>query len=213
MLQTTLLKEQVEEYLKREIVTGKLRPGERIDIAKYATHWGVSMTPIRFAVNQLAKSGFVKVNPRKNVTVARLDDQTFRDVMDLRMSLECLAIETAVSRISAKEIESGIALYEQAGAFYRETGDTKQLVEVDRLVHDLIVSNSGNRKLIEIMNDLSDLIIWARSTVVTRSPNSFIEALPEHLEIMYAIQRQDITAAQAALRLHLKNSISRTKAN
>jgi DNA-binding GntR family transcriptional regulator len=212
MIDTTSLSRQVENTLRDEILAGKLRPGQRIGIDELAARWGVSSTPVRDAVKRLEQAGFIEISPRRGVNIAQLDCRTFKHVFDLRIALECLAVESATERIPATEIEEAIAFYREAEAHFRATGDRTLLAKHDDRVHDLIVRHCDNPKLIEIVNDLHDLIAWARKTIVTRQPSTYERAVPEHLAILAGLRERNAEAAQAALRSHLKRALNETLA-
>lgn len=210
MINTASLSQQVEDTLRDEILSGKLAPGQRIAIDELAARWGVSSTPVRDAVKRLEQAGFVEISPRRGINVAQLDCRTFKHVFDLRIALECLAVETATERIPTEEIEEAIRAYQDAEAHFRATGDRSLLAKHDDRVHDLIVSYCDNPKLKEIFSDLHDLIVWARKTIVMRQPSTYERAVPEHLAILAALRERNAEAAQAALRSHLKRALSET---
>ncbi len=210
MLDTSSLNERIERLLKEEIVTGAFAPGQKLDIEQIAARWGVSITPVRDAVQRLEVAGLVHVAPRRGVYVSTPTEQTFRDVFDLRIALECLAIASAIMRIPAAEIDEVVAKSAEALDLLGRTGERRLLVAHDSLVHDLILRHCGNRKLIEIMEGLSDLIRWARN-VITADPSMYEAAVPEHLTILAALRAGDVTAAEAAMRTHLTNSFDRTR--
>ena len=212
MIDTTSLSRQVENTLRDEILAGKLTPGQRIGIDELAARWGVSSTPVRDAVKRLEQAGFIEISPRRGVNVAQLDHRTFKQVFDLRIALECLAVESATAKIPTEEIEDAVDAYQDAEAHFRATGDRSRLAQHDDRVHDLIVRYSDNPKLIQIVNDLHDLIAWARKTVVTRQPSTYERAVHEHLAILTALRDRDTEAAQAALRSHLKRALNETVA-
>jgi DNA-binding GntR family transcriptional regulator len=210
MIDTTSLSRQVENTLRDEILSGKLTPGQRIGIDELAARWGVSSTPVRDAVKRLEQAGFIEISPRRGVNIAQLDCRTFKHVFDLRIALECLAVESATERIPLDEIEDTMAAYRDAEAHFRAIGDRALLAKHDDRVHDLIVRYCDNPKLIEIVSDLHDLIAWARKTIVTRQPSTYERAVPEHLAILTALRERDADAAQAALRSHLKRALNET---
>ena len=97
MFNRASLSAQVEAALRQEITLGRLRPGQRISASDYLTSWNVSITPFRDAVRTLQSQGFVTVEPRKGVYVAPMNLKTLREIFELRMALECMAIELATS--------------------------------------------------------------------------------------------------------------------
>jgi DNA-binding GntR family transcriptional regulator len=100
-------------------------------------------------------------------------------------------------------------VYQEAEKWLREEGDLSLLVEHDHLIHDIIVRYCDNERLIDIVGGLSDLIDWACNTVVERQADSYAQGLPEHLQILDALQARDAEAAQTALRTHLEDAFDR----
>lgn len=211
MLDKTLLGTQIEDALKREILVGHLLPGQRIDLDQYASDWGVSSTPIRDALTRLEKIGFVKIVPRRGVYVSRIDQDTFKETFDVRIALECMAAELATPLIPDEEVEQVRNEYLDAERQLRQQMDRTLLIETDYRVHEMVLNRCGNQRLIQIMQDLRDMIDWARSTIIAHSPKSYELALPEHLAIVEGIRARDVDRTVKAMRNHLKNSYERTR--
>jgi DNA-binding GntR family transcriptional regulator len=211
VLDKTPLGTQIEDALKQEILSGNLLPGQRIDLDQYASSWGVSSTPIRDALTRLEKIGFVKVAPRRGVYVSKIDQHTFKETFDVRIALECMATELATSLIPDTEVEQVRSGYLIAEKNLNERGDRSLLIETDYQVHEMVLKNCGNQRLIQIMQDLRDMIDWARSTIISHSPKSYELALPEHLAIVESIRARDVDRAVKAMRNHLRNSYERTR--
>jgi DNA-binding GntR family transcriptional regulator len=212
VIDVSLLNTQVERALKDEIMSGALAPGQKLDVDELARRWAVSTTPIRDAVRRLDVAGFVTVVPRRGVYVAAPNLAGFKEVFDLRIALECLAIRSAAPNLPAEELDQVIAQCQAALATRQATGDQAALIRSDQLVHDLFLRHCGNAKLVEIMDGLSDLIKWAR-TIITQDPSTYDTAGEEHLQVLQALKDGRIEAAEAAMRTHLENSFERTRAH
>ncbi len=212
MVNVSTLSEQIEGQLKDDISSGKLVPGQRLSIAALAKRWGVSSMPVRDAIRRLETVGFVEVIPRVGVFVTELNQKRFKNIMDIRIGLECLAIELAAERIPGEEIDAAIASYRTGGAELEKTGDTFALQACDNLVHSLIVQHCDNPELIGIMDDLKALIDWAHQASALYQADSFQIALPEHLRILDALQARDMDRAKDEMRAHLQKTCQRTLA-
>ena len=212
ILQKASLSEQIENALKEEILKGRFAPGEKISVEALAEEWEVSNTPIRDAMRRLEKAGMLKVVPRRGVYVATIDQQDFKHVFDLRIALECLAVKTATAQIPDEELKALLETYEESERRLRKNNDRDFLITHDHLVHDVIVQYCGNPKLIEYMQDLHNLSIWAQGTMNAHQPDSFEKALPEHLEIAHALNARDVKTAEATLRSHLESVYHRAQA-
>lgn len=209
MIDATPLGEQIEQALKNEILEGVLLPGQRIGIEELAAKLGTSSTPVRDAVKRLEAKGFLKIAPRRGVFVTKLDWQRFREIFEVRIGLECIAAELATPRIPEAQLEEMTAIFRQAEERLRLHEDRTMLIEYDHLIHDTIVQHCGNTRLVTIMEDLGDLIDWARATIVTHEPKSYEITLPEHLAIIDALTARDAEAAFMAMRKHLKSAFQR----
>ena len=89
------LRDVVFNTLRQAILKGELAPGERLMEIQLAEKLGVSRTPIREAIRKLELEGLVLMIPRKGAEVAKISEKSLRDVLEVRRSLEELAIELA----------------------------------------------------------------------------------------------------------------------
>ncbi len=210
MLDTKSLSEQIEKQLKQEIMSGDLEPGQRLTIECIAERLEVSTMPVRDAVRRLDGLGFLKVAPRRGVFVEEFDQNRFKNIMEIRIALEGLAVELAATRIPQESLEDAKNTYRRAGDHYARVGDLSRLAECDNLIHDLIINCSRNPLLIEMMRQLQDLIDWAHQIVAKYRPGAQVDALPEHLAIIDALRRRDVAATKSTVRDHLLNTLDRT---
>ena len=207
-LQTASLAEQIEERLRKQIFNRELKPGERISADRISERLNVSVTPIRDAINSLANEGFVRVEPRVGVFVERCDPTMLRDIYDVRIALECLAIRKATHNASDEEIQEAIDLYSKAKKAYDATGDFAELIRHDHHLHALIIENSGNDYLKSVMSKLRNKMKWAMTAVETRTPDSFLRTYPEHIAVLEAMMEKDSENAEELLRQHLERAYS-----
>lgn len=212
MINKLSLSEQVEDALRLEITEGRLLPGQRVSIADYQEKWEISSTPFRDAVRALEAQGFVNVEPRKGVYVARMGVETIREIFDLRIGLECIAIELATKLVPTGIAESALRAYQELpSVLHNEKRDA--LDSRDRAVHDLAREYCGNVRLQRMLLSQMDLFRWAQNTIVQNLPHSYELALPEHLEIMSAVCSGNSRGAAKAMRKHLENSRERLLSN
>jgi DNA-binding GntR family transcriptional regulator len=204
----TSLSEQVEAALRQEITLGRLRPGQRISAPNYLANWNVSITPFRDAIRALQNQGFVKIEPRKGVYVAPINQKTLREIFEVRIALESMAIELAASRADEQEAMRIRRAYAEAGERAR-MGDIAPLAEVDRSVHEFGCNHCGNHRLQQLLAVHMDVIRWTQNTIIRELPKSYELALPEHIAIMDAVCARDAAGAAAAMRTHLENAYHR----
>jgi DNA-binding GntR family transcriptional regulator len=204
MFNTVSLSEQVQKALKEEILTGPLAPGQRIDLRAYAKLWNVSPTPLRDAIKQLETQGLVEVSPRRGVFVSKVDRQELKNIFEVRIALECMAVELATQRIPMAEARETLALYRRARATRTKKERDRLLSKIDTLIHTLIINHCGNPRLIKAMDGMQDLIDW-----IARVQDARETALAEHIRIAEAICARDVVRAVAAMREHLQKSLTR----
>ena len=200
------LAEQLEGALRREITEGRVAPGERVNVSGYQSSWRVSSTPFRDALRALEMQGFVTIEPRKGVFVAPMNIDTLKEIFDVRIALECMAVELSTARIPQDRAGALVARYQEAMA---GDGKAEDLESEDRAVHDLAREYCANPRIQRLLVGQMDLFSWAQNTIIAELPHSFALALPEHLEIAEAYLAHDVEAATRAMRNHLENSRDR----
>lgn len=99
------LRDVVFNTLRRAILRGELKPGERLMEIQLANKLGVSRTPIREAIRKLELEGLVLMIPRKGAEVAEITEKNLRDVLEVRCALEELAVQLACDRIDKDKLK------------------------------------------------------------------------------------------------------------
>lgn len=152
------LRDVVFHTLREAILHGDLKPGERLMEIKLASRLGVSRTPIREAIRMLELEGLVLMVPRKGAQVAQITEKDLRDVLEVRMGLEELAVKFACERITEEQL---VRLYEASREFEEAVNtvgeeDITVLAEADVKFHDRIYEATGNQRLIQLLNNLRE---------------------------------------------------------
>jgi DNA-binding GntR family transcriptional regulator len=202
------LAEQVEDALRKEITEGRVRPGQRVSMADYQQSWNVSSTPFRDAVRALENQGFLTVSPRKGVFVSPMNLRAFQEIFEVRIALECVAVELATPLVPQDRADAALEIYQQMRPLLSQA-DNESIQTNDRLVHDLAREHCGNRRLQRLLVEQMDLIRWAQNTIILEMPESYELALPEHIAIVEAMCARDPAAASQAMRTHLQNARTR----
>ena len=97
------LRDVVFNTLRQAILTGELKPGERLMEIHLANRLGVSRTPIREAIRKLELEGLVTMFPRRGAEVAQITEKSMKDVLEVRRTLDALSAELACERISEED--------------------------------------------------------------------------------------------------------------
>lgn len=197
------LRDVVFNTLRQAILKGELEPGERLMEIQLAERLGVSRTPIREAIRKLELEGLVLMIPRKGAEVAKISEKSLRDVLEVRRSLEELAIELACARMTEEDID---ALNHAQNDFRVavKQGDAMTIAESDEHFHDIIYNGTGNTRLVQILNNLREQMYRYRLEYIKDEDKRQI-LLVEHDQILKAIRDRHVAEAKAAAREHIDN--------
>lgn len=197
------LREVVLLTLRKAILTGRLKPGERLMEIQLSQLLGVSRTPVRDAIRNLEQEGLVQMSPHRGAHVAYISEKTVIDVLEVRRAMEGLSVSRAVRRMTPEQL---ILLQEAMLECERATqsGDCQQVVKADVRFHDIILDSTGNEKLKNIMNNLSDQIYRYRYEFIKDAGN-YSAMLAEHRKIYDAMSSRDEDSAVNAIQVHIDN--------
>ena len=197
------LRDVVFNTLRRAILTGELKPGERLMEIHLANRLGVSRTPIREAIRKLELEGLVTMIPRRGAEVAQITEKSLQDVLEVRRALDALCAELACDRITA---EGKAALKKACDSFEEatKTGEVVTIAEADVALHDIIVQATGNQRLIQLINNLSEQMYRYRFEYI-KDESGHENLVNEHRMIYESIMSGDREKAAAAARLHIDN--------
>ncbi|MBD5505254.1 MAG: GntR family transcriptional regulator [Lachnospiraceae bacterium] len=197
------LRDVVFNTLRKAILTGELKPGERLLEIHLANRLGVSRTPIREAIRKLELEGLVIMIPRRGAEVAQITEKSLKEVLEVRRALDALCAELACDRITTEEEER---LKQACDEFERatETKDATTIAAADVALHDIIVQATGNSRLIQLINNLSEQMYRYRFEYI-KDENRHDNLIDEHRMIYESIIRRDKEKAAAAAKLHIDN--------
>ena len=198
------LRDVVFNTLRQAILKGELKPGERLMEIQLANKLGVSRTPVREAIRKLELEGLVLMIPRKGAEVAEITRQDMEDGLEVRTALEELAVKDACDHITDAQLSE---LKKASNEFKKALLEGKDLVtcaDADMHFHDVILSATNNRRLIQMLNNLSEQMYRYRMEYLKdeRTHKTLIE---EHDAIRRALKKHDKVKAGAAIRVHIDN--------
>ena len=197
------LRDMVFNTLRQAILTGDLKPGERLMEIHLADKLGVSRTPIREAIRKLELEGLVIMIPRRGAEVAQITEKSMNDVLEVRQSLDALCVELACDRITEEELENlkrACVGFELAV----KTKDTKKIAQADVALHDIILKATGNDRLISLVNNLAEQMYRYRFEYI-KDATQHDMLVEEHRQIYESIVKKDRDAASKAAWTHIEN--------
>ena len=197
------LRDVVFRTLRQAILTGEMKPGERLLEIHLANKLGVSRTPIREAIRMLELEGLVIMVPRRGAQVAQITEKSMKDVLEVRRTLDALSAELACERISPEEEE---ALKKACQNFEEavKTKDAKIIAKADVAVHDIIAAATGNQRLIQLINNLAEQMYRYRFEYI-KDASQHERIIQEHRVIYESIAKKDKEAASNMAKTHIDN--------
>lgn len=198
-----LLSQKVYRILKTGIVKKYLKPGTKLLEVKIAKQMGVSRTPVREAIRELAAEGFVKISPNQGVIVSIASIEDTQEVLQIRSVLEGLAARLATKVINGEEIKE-LEKYIEQMEYYANKDNALAFSKMDVKFHELILNICGNNRLIQIRKNLSDQAHRYRIRSLS-IPGRLKHSLKEHQEIVKALKRKDSEQAGRSSQKHIEN--------
>jgi DNA-binding GntR family transcriptional regulator len=205
-LEVSQLNEQVYDVLRKEILKGNLRPGQRLSIKALAGHLGVSATPVRDAVRRLEGDGLVDIIPRRGTVVSEFKRSNVRQAFQIRHIIESAAAERATEASEddiqhMQEMVDEISLLRENERFREYT----RYIDLDAEFHRCIVGLLENQRI----STFYERLRWPIQVIRGLSYSEYQRArqtVAEHAAIARAFQEKDASKARAAIRDHLNNA-------
>ena len=196
------LHDRVKDALAQAILSGRLRPGERIVEEKLAAEFGVSRNPVREAIRALAAEGLVEVNTRRGASVASLSEQEARETVEVRALLEGHNARLAARRrdVETLRVIEGVLDRGTAAVAGRRFGE---LPELNRQFHRALAAAGQNRVLGEMLDRLR-----ARTGMLFAPEDPARQQVfwDEHAGILQAILEGDEDEAARRATAHVMNA-------
>lgn len=194
--------EQVVAKIRDAITSGRLRPGDRLMQDELAGHLGVSRMPIREALRRLEAEGLVTLQPYRGATVAQLSVQELREIYEIRIALETLALRVGVPEMSPGTIQA------MEGVLRRldEEPDAEAWLALNGEFHSLLYEASQRELLLETIQNLrnkSDR--YLRLFAAHRDRTA--QAQEEHWALFRACRAGRAEEAGRLLARHLESTI------
>jgi DNA-binding GntR family transcriptional regulator len=195
---------EVLDIVRASIVDGELAAGSLHSVAELAATLGVSRTPVREALIELASRGMVRFERNRGVRILQTSIHDLQEIFEIRLLLEVPAARRAVVGMrpdAVRALRSHLASMERAAA----AGDEGRLWTHDRAFHHALMVASGNRRLADVVDVLRDMVLLRGVTTAGRA-RSLAAIVAEHRAIFEQVEARDADAAAAALRAHIEHT-------
>lgn len=201
MLRTDSLREQVTRALEAAIVAGELKPGVIYSAPELAERFGVSATPVREAMLDLVKEGFVQPLRNRGFRVVEMSDDDLDDIAQIRLLIEVPTISQIAPLLTParfEELAASAEAIERAAA----EGDVLQYLDADRRFHVELISAIGNVRLTDLVDRLRRQARLFGLKDLAKSGRLMASAR-EHRALLDKLWLQDIQTAENLMRAHI----------
>jgi len=195
------LRDQVAHALRAALISGELRPGVVYSAPALAADFGVSATPVREAMLDLAREGLVEAVRNKGFRVTELSDRDLDEYTEIRALIEVPTVGRVARTATAEQLE---ALRPQAEAIVAAARkhDLIGYLEADRQFHLDLLSLAGNTRLVETVGDLRKRSrLYGLNRLDQRG--ELVSSAEEHLELLDVLLTGDAKAAEECMTRHL----------
>jgi DNA-binding GntR family transcriptional regulator len=203
-LERSSFREQVQVILRTSIVTGELEPGQLYSVGDFAERLGVSATPVREAVVNLAHLGLLEIVRNRGFLVPEFDDHDLDEILQLRLFLEVPAIEQLAGHVSAETLAVCRAHVRECKEA-AERGSLIEFLDSDRAFHLSLIGALGNRRLVEMLGHLRDQTRLYGLRDLAEGGQLVTSAL-EHETLLDAVEEGDAERAREAIVRHLHHT-------
>jgi DNA-binding GntR family transcriptional regulator len=198
------LREQAREAVRTQILLGQIEPGQVESVINVAAALGVSITPVREAIMDLANLGMVEVIRNRGFRVPVLSDHDLDEIFRLRTMVEVPAMAEVAQVVDGASLPRFRRLAEQITDAARD-GDLTAFLELDRQFHLGLLELLGNHRLVALVGQLRD---QARMQGLQRlsDQGELTHSGEEHIAIVDAIGSGDAELTAELVRKHLTHS-------
>lgn len=193
------IRDAIAAAIRQDIVTGKVRPAERLREEEIARAHNVSRQPVREALRLLEGQGFVTLTPFRGATVATPSPRAGLEVLQVRRALEIMAARLAAQRRGwplGEELEDTVRKGRTAAKNHR----LAQLPPLIARFHELVADASGNAELQEYLAAARSKAAWVFDMDLEERAESSWE---DHAAILEAILRGDESSAARLMDHHV----------
>ncbi|MFI5813050.1 GntR family transcriptional regulator [Streptomyces sp. NPDC051643] len=202
VVQRASVRGQVLAALRTALVGGELVPGEVYSAPALGERFGVSATPVREAMQQLALEGAVEVVPNRGFRVVRRGTRELAELAEIRALIE-VPVMLRLARTVAAARWAELRPLAEATVRAASTGCRATYAESDRAFHRAVLALAGNDQLVQIAEDLHRRAQWPLvGGPVSRGRADLVADAAEHTALLEALIVQDLPVVQSLVREH-----------
>ncbi|MCK5516294.1 MAG: GntR family transcriptional regulator [Desulfobulbaceae bacterium] len=191
--------------LRKCILNGEFKPGDRLKIAQLVERFGASPMPIREALQKLQGEGLITIIPHRGACVRPLNKKFITNINEIRTALECMLARKACSRMTS----AGLRHLERIQKTYDDKINDMNglsLVLINLKFHDKIYAYADNPEAVKVLNSQASLIRGLRATLGF-DPGRPKVVSSEHHKIIDALRAKDPDKLEKIFRVHCQNAL------
>lgn len=194
--------DKVYEEIKTMAVEYRFKPGERVNEVELAAKLGVSRTPVREALNRLARDSFMSFVPNKGFYARDITPEGVRELYELRAAIERAAFRLACQRGSDEEIAAMAASWQNGSNIRALKTNWAKLAEADEVFHLGIVKLSGNQRMLSALEAINSLIRFFRRIDVENQRRR-LRSFDDHAAILDRLKQRDADKGGELIERHI----------
>lgn len=199
----TSLRARVTEVLREAMVAGELEPGQIYSAPTLAQRLGVSPTPVREAMMELAKEGLVEALRHRGYRVLEFSDASLEHIRELRELIEVPTIGRVAQVATAENIEELRPLADELNQT-AAAGELQAFVAADMIFHLKLLGIMGNPVLVEEVRRLRGMSrLYGLRRLHKEHGEALLASAREHHELLDLIAVGDGAGAESLMRRHL----------
>lgn len=191
--------------LRKSILASQIKGGVIYNEKSLANDLGISRTPVREALLELASQGLVTFLPRKGIVVKEFTKRDVEEIFEIRKAIELASVEK-IAKAPTKEnlarLDENISLQKKAA----DSNDLQKYMELDRSYHLLFSELTGNRRMVQIVQNIRDMVHLMGLRALEGHPERVDEVLKEHSEVVEAVREGSVSVARELMEHHLEMS-------
>jgi DNA-binding GntR family transcriptional regulator len=198
-----LLRDNVYESLRSDILSCRLAPGDDMREQELAERYAVSRQPVREALLRLEREHLVTVQPRQGYRVNPISLEDARDLLRFRLALEPACVAEAIDNAGDDDLKA-------LDRFRRFEGDHEDFIAYNRDFHCALAHASGNRRMAQALCDLigqADRLV--RVSVTSVGDHDTTQLVAEHVALIEAMQGRDRRSAARIIKAHIAQTEKR----
>lgn len=191
---------QVADHIRRAIIGGQFHPGEVLRQERLAKQFAVSRMPVRDALLILDREGFVDLQPNRGAAVAALDPAAYREIYEMRVVAEVLALMHAIPELSNRQLDEAARFQAKM-----ESADIGEFGLLNTAFHAALYAPCGRPLLlahIASLNSMADRYLQFAIAQLDYSATSH----DEHYQLLAACEARDVAVACDVLAGHIEKA-------